>query len=80
MKRESCLTPPRCNICSWLEKREVIKDKGHKCSEAAEEAVEKEGLTKAQLGRAVIKMLGQKEEEDMYEPAAEGHKGVLKKM
>ena len=56
------LTPHRCNICSWFEKREVIKDKGHKCSGVAEEAVAKEGLTPAQFRRAVIKMLGQKEE------------------
>ena len=45
--------------------------------------MEKEGLTSVQLGRAVIKMLKQKEEEDIYEPAAEGQsitsKGVLKR-
>jgi hypothetical protein len=82
------LTPPRCNICSWFERRKVIKDKGHKCSEAAKEALAglENKMTKMQLVRAVEKMLREAkkvEEEDEYEPPAEGEasssKGVLKR-
>ena len=77
VKRGARHTPRRCNICSWFEKRDVIKVKGHKSSEAAKEAVEKEGLTTKQLGRAVIKMLGQKEEEEEAEGQSSISKGVL---
>ena len=59
VKRGPRLTPPRCNICSWFERRKVIKDKGHKCPEEAKEALA--GLEKKmntmQLERAVEKML-----------------------
>ena len=85
VKRGPRLTPRRCNICSWFERRKVIKDKGHKCSEAAKEALAKQKMNKAQLMRAVERMLreAEEEEEDEYEPPAEGEasssKGVLKK-
>ena len=87
VKRGPQLTPRRCNICSWFERRKVIKDKGHKCPKAAKDALA--GLEKKmngmQLARAVERMLreAEEEEEDEYEPPAEGEasssKGVLKK-
>ena len=69
-------------------KKEVIKGKGsyHKCPKAAMDAMAEKKLTPQQLARAVDKMLREAkevEEEDEYEPAAEGEagssKGVLKK-
>ena len=67
VKRGPQLTPPRCNICSLFMKKKVIKGKGHKCPEAAKEALAEKKLTQQQLARAVDKML------------AGGSKEVLKK-
>ena len=54
MRRGPRIAPTRCNICSWFGKREVIKVKGHKCSEVAKKAVG--AMNAMQLLRAVDKM------------------------
>ena len=52
MRKGPRIALARCNICSWLRKRKVIKVRGHKCSEAAKKAVG--AMNRMQLSRAVV--------------------------